>query len=546
MNFIDRLFDKLQGIKILLTISFLVTALILVFAIKANLANEKALHTALQDQVRFASWVYDTQVNLDLNSSISQTFNLLLNSVNRDQNGEFSLDFNINAFNKPVNQQNENCDHNYLKPIQSAFLFDKYTDHFTILNANEGLNNPKFENWIRNEFKSLSKTTGSLYIQTYTSVDGIEYLVVVYQLPGGSATGSDILVGFKNELKNLQKLFEWIWKNDELLPGVLPSGQKNEHLMAVMVTTQEGSVLFSSGEPAKELISTQAIISEPFSFLNSELAMIQENVPNVLLGGLAGQSNLILFILFMLAAGVSVIAFIQFKKESQLTRMRSDFVSSVSHELRTPVTQIRMFSETLLNGRIHNQNETQQSLQIIEKESRRLTLLISNILDFSKKEKSTFSASPDIIRIDKVIRNTVKAFKPLADSASNRIELNIEPVTAFMDPAGFRQILINVLDNAVKYGPINQTIRIKLYKFEGTIILSITDEGPGIPKKNHSKVWEPYWRYTEPYNNNVTGSGIGLAIVKEYLDQMDGTAEIRNLPEKGTEFLLQFPVNTNC
>jgi signal transduction histidine kinase len=544
-NFIRSLFDKLQAIRILLIISFLVTALIVAFAIKANLSNEKALETAMQDQVRFASWVYNTQVTLELNTSISRTFNPLLNSINQGQNGKHSLGFDTDAFNKSDTEQNNECNFNYLKPIQNAFLFDNNEDHYTSVTADTGLDSPSFEKWIRNAFKSFPQTTDGLHKQLYSDESGIEYLVVMYHMPGSPDSDYDILIGVKSELKNFNRLFKQIWENEELLPGVLSSDQKNEDLMAIRITTPGGNVLFSSGEPSEEPISINGMIGESFTFLNGDLAMIRENVPNVLISGFAGQSNLILFILFVLAAGVSVIAFVQFKKESQLTRLRSDFVSNVSHELRTPVTQIRMFSETLLNGRIHSRHEEEQALQIIEKESRRLTLMISNILDISKKEKKVFSSSPDFIRLDTEIRDTVKAFKPLADSASNQIFLIIEPLTAYMDPIGFRQILINILDNAVKYGPNEQTIQIRLYKVEDKITLSVIDEGPGIPEQFQPKIWEPYWRNIEHTKGNVTGSGIGLAVVREYLNQMNGTAKVKNLPFKGTEILFEFPSNKN-
>jgi two-component system phosphate regulon sensor histidine kinase PhoR len=202
-----------------------------------------------------------------------------------------------------------------------------------------------------------------------------------------------------------------------------------------------------------------------------------------------------------------------------------------------------MFSETLLNGRTRDEDDVKKSLKIIEKESRRLSRLISNILDLTGKENLIFETSPEIVEVDREIRETIQGFNPMADLASNNINLDLESITARVDPAGLKQILTNILDNAIKYGPEGQEIDIRLRKEESSMVLSILDEGPGIPEEIHDKVWQSNWRKDNSEKHSESGSGIGLFVVKQYLQQMNGSVEIKNREGEGTKFAIRFPIN---
>lgn len=253
--------------------------------------------------------------------------------------------------------------------------------------------------------------------------------------------------------------------------------------MAIEILTQNGSGIFASGNPSDKRISASGKFGREFNIFKEHIAISKPTGSNLVSAGIQGESNIILLILFTLAAGLGIIAFLQFKNESKLIRMKRGFILNVSHELRTPVTQIRMFSETLLNGRTRSDNELKKSLQIIEKESKRLSHLISNILDLSGKENLVLETTPEIIQVDREVRQAVQAFRPMTDLASNDINLDLESFEARLDPAGLKQILTNILDNAIKYGPEGQEIDIRLRKEASSMVLSVATKGRASPKK---------------------------------------------------------------
>lgn len=536
-----QLIGKSRGLQTLMVISFLITGIIVAYAVHTNQSNEQALESALEDKIRFASWIYNTTAEESLKQSAYQTLKAVLGSVEKNKNGQLSIDLDPEVYNqKQKRSNNSECNRNFLKPVQGVFVYDLNTGQIANKTAN-GKTGDQFNSWLKKEVKELSSSASRLYKKLYKDETEHEYLVIMAQSPGLSPLNRKLIIGAKVRVENLELLFKEIWKNKKILPESVGGDQTAEEMMAVEINSENGARIFSSGDPSDKTISVKAGFNNESDVFTGKMAISSPKGSNLMSAGIHGASNMILIILFVLASGLGIIAFLQFKNESKLIRMKRDFVSNVSHELRTPVTQIRMFAETLLNGRTRSNKEVKKSLQIIEKESERLSHLISNILDFTAKEHQVLKTSPEIIQVDQEIKQAVQAFKPIADSASNQIELDVEPLTAWLDPSGFKQILINVLDNAVKYGPEGQQIDIRLIKHENNFTLSIIDEGPGIPEEIQNKVWESHWRQDDS-GHSKTGIGIGLSVVKQYLEQLKGSVEIRNNEDKGAEFKFRFPI----
>ena len=173
----------------------------------------------------------------------------------------------------------------------------------------------------------------------------------------------------------------------------------------------------------------------------------------IVIGGLP-RSRLPFFLgLLALNAGLIVTAILQLRREMALQQLRDEFVSSVSHELRTPLTQIRMFAETLLLDRIRSTEEHRRSLEIIDREARRLTQLVENVLQFSRMERKIDSLSREKRELAPLIQEIVEDFESGMNGSETQIELRLSfGLTANVDPDALRQIVINLLDNAVKYG----------------------------------------------------------------------------------------------
>lgn len=541
MKRIYQLVRKSHGLQILMAISLLITGVIVAYAVYTNNTNEKALESALEDKIQFASWVYNNSAEESLKQSSYQTLQQVLRSIEQNDQ-KLSISLSPKRYNENENEDCE-CGTNYLKPVNKVFIYDPSSGK---INSRGIADKEKssFDKWVKSKIEKSAPSEGRLYTKLYKGEGNKEYAVFFARSPALSPLNRELIFGVKTDIKNLEALFKDIWENQKILPRSVAGEKTKDELLAIEILSTNGSQIFSSGNPSGKKISVKGNLGSEFGILQEKMAISKQAGLNLMNAGIHGESNIILFVLFSLAAGLGIIAFLQFKHETKLIRMKRDFISNISHELRTPVTQIRMFSETLLNGRTRNEEERKKSLQIIERKSKKLSHLISNILDFSEKENRILKTRPEKVKVDNEVKQVVQEFKPLTESASIDINLELEPTTACINPSGFKQILSNVLDNAIKYGPEEQQIDIILRKGKNNIILSIADEGPGIPEEQHDKVWEANWRQNDSSSRSETGSGIGLYVVRQYLNQMNGTAEIKNRDNEGIEFEFKFPLNT--
>jgi signal transduction histidine kinase len=229
--------------------------------------------------------------------------------------------------------------------------------------------------------------------------------------------------------------------------------------------------------------------------------------------------------------------------------MRSDFIASVSHELRTPLAQVRMFAETLLLGRVRTDEERRRSLQIVDQEARRLTHLVENILQFSRAERRAIRLAPAPLDLAVQVREAVECFAPIARARRVTVRTELaEGVVATVDPEALRQVLLNLLDNAVKYGPVGQTVTVSAGAGgagEGRVRVWVEDEGPGIALKDRERVWEAFVRLDRDANSAVAGSGIGLSVVRELVALHGGRvwvesgASAHGAPGRGARFIVE-------
>jgi signal transduction histidine kinase len=214
----------------------------------------------------------------------------------------------------------------------------------------------------------------------------------------------------------------------------------------------------------------------------------------------------------------------------------------VSHELRTPLAQIRLFAELLRNGQLRSEQERERSIGIIDEEAQRLTYLVENVLAFSRSEHGRGAVTVEPVAMDTEIEAAVDAFVPLARVRRAKIKSTIERgLVARVDPRALRQIVLNLLDNAVKYGPLGQTVTISLSATESTVLVAVEDRGPGVPRSEREQIWEPYYRLTREADAAVGGSGIGLSIVRELVLMHGGRTWVEDAPGGGARFVVEFP-----
>ena len=188
----------------------------------------------------------------------------------------------------------------------------------------------------------------------------------------------------------------------------------------------------------------------------------------------------------------------------------------MSHELRTPLAQIRLFTETVLLDRCRSDDERRRFLEAASRETLRLGHLVDNILDFSRAERGVLDVSATPRRLAPIAAEVTQAFRPLAATRRVRLEAELDPeADAAVDEAGLTRVLLNLLDNAVKYGPEAGDVTVRLRRAADNVELAVEDRGPGVPAGEREAIFTPFRRLGRDRRSAATGVGIGLAIVRE-------------------------------
>jgi signal transduction histidine kinase len=337
--------------------------------------------------------------------------------------------------------------------------------------------------------------------------------------------------------------FRGVMRYYPLLPPTLVGETPNDSLLSVVVTDTAGQEMFRSEPQYRSAFIGEDISHKKFGGMVVRLALRPEMADRLVIGGLPRSRLPLLLGLLALVGTMAFVAIMQLRREYELNQLRADFISNISHELRTPLAQVRMFAETLLLGRVRSDAERQRSLEIIDQEARRLTHLVENVLQFSRSERRVTRLAPEPTDLASQVDEVVEAFAPLA--RARRVTVNTElaeGAVALVDRAAFRQTLLNLLDNAVKYGPAGQTVAIGVAPAgEHRVRVWVDDEGPGITSRERDRVWEPFYRLERDAQSAVAGSGIGLAVVRDLITQQGGSVSVEDAPSGGARFVIELP-----
>jgi two-component system phosphate regulon sensor histidine kinase PhoR len=230
-------------------------------------------------------------------------------------------------------------------------------------------------------------------------------------------------------------------------------------------------------------------------------------------------------------------------RQMKLSQMKSDFVSNVSHELRTPLSSIRVFGEYMRLGRVEKPEKIREYGEYIEAESRRLTQLINNILDFSRIESAEKKYRFNECDPGAIVTDTVAAFEvPLRERGFN-ISVDIAPSLprVCLDRESIAQALVNLIDNAVKYSGDRKEIEVRAFADGDELRIVIQDHGIGIAASEQKKIFEKFYRVGSGLVHDVKGSGLGLAIVSHIVKAHRGRVEVASAPGEGTRFTIVIP-----
>lgn len=325
-----------------------------------------------------------------------------------------------------------------------------------------------------------------------------------------------------------------ILRRERLLPPTLVDSVTVDSVVSVAVHEQTGRVLFRSPARFEGRFAAVDTLDARFGGLTVVTTLRPEVAPSLLVGGQPRSRLPMLLALTALAAGLMIVGLVQLRRQQELFRLRADFVSGVSHELRTPLAHIRLFAELLLSGKLRTDEERGRSARVIDQEARRLTHLVDNVLAFGRAERGARTITPAPLDVAREIEDVIEEFAPLAQAAEITIESSgVQHAVVLADRTALRQILINLLDNAVKYGPRGQRVLIGFARDGSTGRLWVDDGGPGIPPAARARAFEPFVRLEPDASRSVTGSGIGLAVVRELVEMHGGTVAIEDAPHGG-------------
>jgi two-component system phosphate regulon sensor histidine kinase PhoR len=253
-------------------------------------------------------------------------------------------------------------------------------------------------------------------------------------------------------------------------------------------------------------------------------------------------SALILLMIFLLIGVVVVVRNI--RKEMELAQSKADFVSNVSHEIRTPLALINMFAETLLMGRVSTEEKKMEYYQIITKEVGRLTNMINRILSFSKIEAEKREYNKSKLDLNEVISEVSNTYSYHLES--HGFTYSFIPTVPLplinADKEAMVEVLVNLIDNAIKYSKDLKDVAITTGKSEDDVFIQVKDQGIGIPKGQLDKLFDKFYRVPTGDVHDTKGSGLGLSIVKHIMEAHGGRIQVKSTVGKGSTFRLLFPV----
>lgn len=232
------------------------------------------------------------------------------------------------------------------------------------------------------------------------------------------------------------------------------------------------------------------------------------------------------------------------RRESQMVQLRDQFVSSVSHELRTPLTSIRLYAESMMIDDEIESKEHRGFLNIIAKESERLTRLLNNVLNASRIEKGSMSYNMRRDSVVDAVNAAATAIQYQLEQSGAAFEMYLdESIPSIeLDRDAIEQAVLNLLSNAIKYGGTPANIGLRLFREGDFAVIEVTDNGPGIRDSDMQFIFERFYRASRTEKKKIPGAGLGLAIVKHIVDAHRGRIDVSTAIGEGSTFSIRLPI----
>lgn len=356
------------------------------------------------------------------------------------------------------------------------------------------------------------------------------------------ATRDTVLYGFEIDRQRLGALFAEVLDGGVILPPTLTRDRGAGEVINVQVFGPDHAQVFESSPTAEMAFAAPVARAEQYGGGEIRASVLPGVAGELIIGGLPRERTGTLALIFSLAGALAVLAILQLRREDQLALLRQDFVASVSHELRTPLAQVRLFTETLRLGRTQNAEQRDWALENIDRETRRLSNLVDNILHFSRAERGVGPVDLEPADLSLHVQEAIASFQPLLPVKKGRLVAELPTgLVAEIHGDSIRQVILNLLDNAVRYGREGQTIRVGGSRGDKSVRIDVDDEGEGVPLGERDRIFEPFRRGEQAVGTVAVGSGIGLAVVRQILAGHGGRIWVEDAPGGGARFSFELP-----
>jgi len=329
--------------------------------------------------------------------------------------------------------------------------------------------------------------------------------------------------------------------HSELKPKMQSIASDNFVISVLKIADQ--SISYSTDPSASKTKKVDEKIRSLWLLPEYELAISPKDISIGQIVKKRSQNNLIMLaaILLILSGGL-IFLFINIKKEISLSIAKSEFVSNVSHELRTPLSLINLFVETMEMGRAQTEEKKKEYLSIIKKETTRLERIVNGILSFSQMDARKRTYQLEKLDLNELCKEIYTDYQPHLEQNgfSSRLIVEDSQISIQGDKQALSEVIINILDNAIKYSKETKDIEIKTERNNYASVIKISDKGVGIPGKYQKDIFQEFFRTPSENVHDAKGSGLGLAIVKRIMEAHHGKATVESTVGKGSTFQLLF------
>ena len=313
-----------------------------------------------------------------------------------------------------------------------------------------------------------------------------------------------------------------------------------EFILAVMDKRSGDIITSTSAVRAVELKQSKQVWLFPNYVLGIRLK--GETIDELVQSRFTRNMYLIVALDVVLLAGTWLV-YRTIRREMELVRLKSDFVSNVSHELRTPLSLIRMFAETLEMKRVKTEKKKTEYYRTILQETERLTRLVNNILSFSRMEAGRREYHFHSVDLNSVVKSVLDVYEYQLHAKGFATSMKLaERLPAIIgDDEALAEALHNIVDNAIKYSGEGKYLAAQTGMRQGRVFVQVQDKGIGIAAQHHARIFEKFFRVSGGLVHTAKGSGLGLSLAQHIVQAHHGRIEVESEPGKGSTFRLLFP-----